>query len=67
MPRDVMSSPNESRYRPQIARSAGTALSQSLSEKVAQAVFEFINGPLLENPHLVGKPLRVPLAPGVFC
>lgn len=46
-----------------MARSAAVALSESLAEKVALAVFEFINGPLLGNPYQVGQPLRPPLAP----
>ena len=32
-----------------------------LPEKVAVAVVEFIFGPLAENPHRVGKPLRFDL------
>lgn len=32
-----------------------------LPEKVASAVVEFIFGPLAENPHRVGKPLRFDL------
>jgi mRNA-degrading endonuclease RelE of RelBE toxin-antitoxin system len=63
MTRDVVSSPDENRYRLQIVPSAANALSESLPEKVALAVFEFINGPLLENPDRVGIPLRAPLAP----
>jgi mRNA-degrading endonuclease RelE of RelBE toxin-antitoxin system len=38
-------------------------MSEALPEKIALAVFEFITGPLLENPRRVGKPLRPPLAP----
>lgn len=34
-----------------------------LPEKVATAAYEFISGPLLDNPHRVGKPLDPPLAP----
>lgn len=33
-----------------------------LPEKVALAVLDFVVGPLLENPHRVGKPLRGDLA-----
>jgi mRNA interferase RelE/StbE len=58
-----MSDPVEQRYRLRIARSAAMALAESLPEKVALAVFEFIRGPLLENPFRVGSPLRPPLAP----
>lgn len=34
-----------------------------LPEKVAIAAYEFISGPLLDNPQRVGKPLNPPLAP----
>jgi mRNA-degrading endonuclease RelE of RelBE toxin-antitoxin system len=33
-----------------------------LPAKVATAVFDFLLGPLLENPHRIGKPLRGDLA-----
>lgn len=32
-----------------------------LPEKVAAAAIEFVYGPLAENPHRVGKPLRFEL------
>jgi mRNA interferase RelE/StbE len=51
------------RYRLRIARPAAHALAVSLPEKIAHAAYEFINGPLLDNPHRVGKPLNPPLAP----
>ena len=51
------------RYRLRIARPAAHALTDSLPEKIAHAAFEFINGPLLDDPHRVGKPLNPPLAP----
>ncbi|MDJ1113442.1 type II toxin-antitoxin system RelE/ParE family toxin [Microbacterium sp. LX3-4] len=44
-------------------RSARRALEVSLPESVAAAAFEFIVGPLAQNPRRVGKPLREPLAP----
>jgi mRNA interferase RelE/StbE len=50
-------------YTLTIARSAARALKQNLPEKVAAAVYEFITGVLLENPHRVGKKLSPPLAP----
>lgn len=34
----------------------------SLPEKVASAIVEFMIGPLIENPHRVGKPLIRELA-----
>lgn len=45
-----------------MARSAARALA-TVPEKVATAVYEFVTGPLLENPRRVGKPLDPPLAP----
>jgi mRNA-degrading endonuclease RelE of RelBE toxin-antitoxin system len=44
-----------------MARSAARALAESLPEAAAAAAYEFIRGPLLENPQRVGKPLRAPL------
>ncbi|WUN51884.1 type II toxin-antitoxin system RelE/ParE family toxin [Rhodococcus sp. NBC_00297] len=46
-----------------MARSAVRALIHTLPENVAVAVYEFISGPLLDNPQRVGKPLHPPLAP----
>lgn len=57
-----MSEPAEP-YRLIMARSAARALSATLPEKVATAVYEFVTGPLLDNPRRVGKPLDPPLAP----
>ncbi len=34
-----------------------------MPENVAAAAYEFITGPLLDDPHRVGKPLDPPLAP----
>ena len=50
-------------YTLAVARSAARSLKQTLPEKVAAAVYEFITGPLLENPRRVGKALAPPLAP----
>ena len=50
-------------YEVVFTRSARRALERELPEKVATAAFEFIMGPLREDPHKVGKPLREPLAP----
>jgi mRNA interferase RelE/StbE len=58
-----VSKANEEPYRLLVARPAANALADSLPEKVALAVVEFITGPLLDSPHKVGKPLREPLAP----
>ncbi|MHB8294422.1 MAG: type II toxin-antitoxin system RelE family toxin [Acidimicrobiales bacterium] len=51
------------RCRLRIARPAARALTELLPEKVAAAVYEFITGPLLDDPHRVGKPLDPPMAP----
>ncbi len=51
------------RYRLRIARPAVKALAEVLPEKVATAAYEFITGPLLDNPRRVGKPLDPPMAP----
>ncbi len=51
------------RYRLRIARPAARALTEVLPEKVAAAAYDFITGPLLDQPHRVGKPLNPPLAP----
>ena len=53
----------EAPYRLVIARSASRAISHTLPEKVAAAVYEFITGALLENPQRVGKPPAPPLSP----
>jgi mRNA interferase RelE/StbE len=51
------------RYRLRIAGPAARALAEILPAKVAAAAYEFITGPLLDDPHRVGKPLNPPLAP----
>jgi mRNA interferase RelE/StbE len=50
-------------YRLRIARPVARALSDLLPEKVAIAAYEFITGPLLDDPRRVGKPLAPPMAP----
>jgi mRNA interferase RelE/StbE len=45
-------------YRVELTRRARRDLSQGLPEAVAAACWEFIRGPLAENPYRVGKPLR---------
>lgn len=54
-----MSEPD--RYRLVIAPAARRQLAESLPESVAFAAYAFIVGPLLDNPHRVGKRLRPPL------
>lgn len=41
-----------------LAKPAVRAIQATLPEAVAAAVIEFVAGPLLENPHRVGEPLR---------
>ncbi|WP_082962333.1 MULTISPECIES: type II toxin-antitoxin system RelE/ParE family toxin [unclassified Mycobacterium] len=45
-------------YRIELTAAAKRALTESLPESVAVACWEFIRGPLAENPYRVGKPLR---------
>lgn len=45
-----------------ITPTARRQLTEVLPESVAFAAYEFIIGPLLDNPHRVGKRLRPPLA-----
>ena len=49
------------RYGLRLSRAARRALAETLPESVAAAVWEFVSGPLLDNPHRVGKPLRFEL------
>jgi mRNA-degrading endonuclease RelE of RelBE toxin-antitoxin system len=44
-----------------ITPTARRQLTDHLREAVAAAAYEFIAGPLLDNPHRVGKQLRPPL------
>ena len=59
----AVSSPVPGSYEVVFTRSARRALELELPEKVAAAAFEFIMGPLRENPRRVGQALREPLAP----
>ncbi len=45
-------------YRVELTRSAKRALTDELPEAAAVACWEFIRGPLAEDPKRVGKPLR---------
>ena len=49
------------KYELRLSRAARKALAETLPEAVAAAVWEFLSGPLLDNPHRVGKPLRFEL------
>ena len=54
---------DDARYELKVARSAALSIAEQLSGKVAAAVVEFMTGPLLKSPRMVGKPLRPPLEP----
>jgi mRNA interferase RelE/StbE len=47
-------------YQVTIAPTAARQLHERLPEAVAWACFEFIAGPLADDPHRVGAPLRKP-------
>ena len=49
------------RYELRLSRAARRALAETLPEGVSAAVWQFVSGPLLDNPHRVGKPLRFEL------
>lgn len=49
------------RYALIITPTARRQLAERLPEAVATAAHEFVVGPLLKNPHRVGKRLRAPL------
>jgi mRNA interferase RelE/StbE len=49
------------RFSLRVAPTVRRALAERLPEAVAFAAFEFINGPLLDTPHRVGKRLLPPL------
>jgi mRNA interferase RelE/StbE len=50
-------------YQLRVARTAARAQSGQLPETVAAAGYQFIVGPLLDNPRRVGKPLLPPMEP----
>jgi mRNA interferase RelE/StbE len=51
----------EGRFELLVAPAASRQPAECLTESVAFAAYEFITGPLLENPHRVGRQLRAPL------
>ena len=51
----------DQRYELVVAPTVRRQLTETLPETVAFAAYEFITGPLLDNPHRVGKRLRPPL------
>ena len=52
-------------YELVVAAPAARALAEELPEPVAHAVIDLITGPLLEDPHRIGRELRRELQ-GVF-
>jgi mRNA-degrading endonuclease RelE of RelBE toxin-antitoxin system len=52
--------PGEPAYDLILSPSAGRALTDGLPPAAAFAAWEFISGPLLERPRVVGTPLREP-------
>lgn len=52
---------SRSRYSLIIAPTARRQLAERLPEAFASAAYEFVVGPLLDNPQHVGKRLRPPL------
>ena len=53
---------SDDRFELGISPTVRRQLTERLPEAVAFAAYEFIIGPLLENPHRVGKRLGPPLA-----
>ncbi len=49
-------------YEVRLSRAASRALAERLPPGVASAVWEFLIGPLAENPRRLGKPLSGQLA-----
>jgi mRNA-degrading endonuclease RelE of RelBE toxin-antitoxin system len=52
---------NAARYTVLLSPAAKRAIERDLPEAVAAAVVVFLYGPLAEDPHRVGKPLRLQL------
>jgi len=57
----VSGQPQDKRYALRTTPTVRRALAESLPEAVAAAAYEFITGPLLEQPHRLGKRLLAPL------
>ncbi|MEJ5866776.1 type II toxin-antitoxin system RelE/ParE family toxin [Pseudokineococcus sp. 5B2Z-1] len=57
----MTSSPEDGRFSLVITPTARRQLTDVLPEAPAFAAYEFVVGPLLDNPHRVGKQLRAPL------
>ncbi|MFD6951535.1 hypothetical protein A6A08_12045 [Nocardiopsis sp. TSRI0078] len=50
------------RHDPVLARPARRALTDELPLKIASAVWELVNGDLLDEPRKIGKPLNPPFS-----
>jgi mRNA-degrading endonuclease RelE of RelBE toxin-antitoxin system len=46
------------RYEVVVTGPAARAIAEQLPEAIAVAVIDFVTGPMLDNPHRVGVPLR---------
>jgi mRNA interferase RelE/StbE len=57
----VSDGPAEDPYELRTTSTVRRALSETLPEAVAAAAYEFIAGPLLANPHRIGKRLLPPM------
>ena len=53
--------PTEDSYELRTTSTVRRALSEALPEAVAAAAYEFITGPLLTDPHRIGKRLLPPM------
>jgi mRNA interferase RelE/StbE len=53
--------PSDDRYELRTTPTVRRALGEILPEAVAAAAYEFITGPLLQQPHRIGKRLLPPL------
>ena len=49
------------KYELRLSRAARRALAETLPESVAAVVWQFVSGPLLDNPHRVGERLQFEL------
>ena len=54
-------SPSDEPYELRTTPTVRRALGETLPEAVAAAAYEFITGPLLQQPHRIGKRLLPPL------
>jgi mRNA-degrading endonuclease RelE of RelBE toxin-antitoxin system len=57
----VSDGPAQDSYELRTTSTVRRALSESLPEAVAAAAYEFITGPLLTDPHRIGKGLLPPM------